>query len=385
MKGALPMGDDPVYLDCAATTRVDPRVVTVAAAAMAEEFGNAGSRTHQFGSRAKALVDEARSQVALAAGCSPGDVIFTSGATEADNLAILGLAPHGASTGRRHIVSTGIEHKAILEPLEQLRSQGFDVTLVEPDAGGRVDPEAVVAAVRPDTLLVSVMQVNNETGIVQPITEIAEALMEAQAFLHVDAAQGFTKDNGAFGLDRIDLVSVSGHKISGPKGIGALIARPRGNQRPPVTPLMFGGGQERGLRPGTLPVHLIAAFGMAAELGQREFESRHKSNLIFREHLVAAFAPLDPAYVGDQEHCIANIVNLVIPGVDSEAFILATKDLIAISNGSACTSHRYEPSHVLSAMGLDEDLRPGAVRLSWNFDSDEPDWSAVVDRLRQFI
>jgi cysteine desulfurase len=378
------MTDGPIYLDCAATTRVDPRVVTVATAAMLEEFGNAGSRTHQFGSRAKALVDKARSQIALAAGCAPGDVIFTSGATEADNLAILGMAAHGAATDQRHIVSTGIEHKAVLEPLERLRSQGFEVTLVEPNARGWVEPAEVAAAVRPDTLLISVMQVNNETGVVQPIADIAEALMDSPAFFHVDAAQGFTKDMGAFGNDRVDFVSLSGHKISGPKGIGALIARPRDNHRPPVTPLMLGGGQERGFRPGTLPVHLIAAFGMAAELGQLEFESRRKSNETFRSHLVSALAPLAPIYVGDQDHCIANIVNLALPGVDSEAFILATKDLIAISNGSACTSHRYEPSHVLEAMAVDPDLRRGAVRISWNYDSEEPDWSAVTDRLRQF-
>jgi cysteine desulfurase len=317
-------------------------------------------------------------------GCAPTDVIFTSGATEADNLAILGMAAHGAETGRRHIVSTGIEHKAVLEPLEQLQSQGFEVTLVESDLRGWVEPAAVAEAMRPDTLLVSVMQVNNETGIVQPIAEIAEALLDSPAFFHVDAAQGFTKDMGAFGNNRVDFVSISGHKISGPKGVGALIARPRDNQRPPVAPLMFGGGQERGLRPGTLPVHLIAAFGKAAELGQLEFESRRKSYVTFRDQLVSAFAPLGPVYIGEQDQCVANIVNLALPGVDSEAFILATKDLIAISNGSACTSHRYEPSHVLKAMGVDEDLRRGAVRISWNFDSEEPDWSAVVDRLSQF-
>ncbi len=379
------MTDGPIYLDCAATTRVDPRVVTVATEAMLEEFGNAGSRTHQFGSRAKALVDEARTQVALGAGCAPTDVIFTSGATEADNLAILGLAAHGAATGRRHIVSTAIEHKAVLEPLDHLRAQGFEVTLLQPDARGWVEPSAVANALRQDTLLVSVMQVNNETGVIQPIAQIAEALADSQAYLHTDGAQGFTKEQGVVGVGRIDLMSISAHKISGPKGIGALIAKPRGNERTPLAPLMFGGGQERNLRPGTLPVHLIAAFGKAAELGRKEFESRRHATMRFRESLVSAFAPLAPIYIGDQERCIENIISLTLPGIDSEAFILATKDVVAISNGSACTSHRYEPSHVLQAMGVDDDVRRGAVRISWSFDSEEPDWTAVVHRLSQFI
>jgi cysteine desulfurase len=377
------MPEEAIYLDSAATTRVDPRVAAVAMNAMVEEFGNAGSRTHQYGSRAKALVDEARVKISSVAGCEATDVVFTSGATESDNLSILGLAEYARTSGKQHIISTGIEHKAVLEPIEHLVQQGFDVTILNPDERGWIDPMQILKALRPDTVLVSVMQVNNETGVVQPITDIAGVLDASDAYLHVDAAQGFTKNNEIVGLGRVDLLSISGHKIGAPKGIGALIVRSRGSERPPLASLMFGGGQERGIRPGTLPVHLIAALGEAASLGKQEFEKRNQVNLERRELLIEAFEPLAPQYIGDQAQCVPNIVNLALDGVDSEAFMLATKDIIAISNGSACTSHRYEPSHVLTAMGISPELRQSAVRISWTADSDPIEWGEVVNRLQQ--
>jgi cysteine desulfurase len=375
------MNDGPIYLDCAATTRVEPLVAQVAMSAMVDEYGNAGSRTHQFGSRAKELVEQARAKIAQSAGCDPEEVIFTSGATEADNIALLGFQDYGLKHGKCHIVSTAIEHKAVLEPLAQLEARGFEVTLVAPDVSGRVSPSDISNAIRDDTLLVSVMQVNNETGIIQPIAAIADELASSEVFFHVDAAQGFTKDLSLVGLERVDLMSLSGHKIGAPKGIGVLVARSRGMERLPITSLTFGGGQERGIRPGTLPVHLAAAFGAAAELGRTHFEQWNSANLDFRQGLIEALEQLNPTYLGDQSASIPNIISFAIRGIDSEAFMLVTKDLIAISNGSACTSHRYEPSHVLVAMGIDIDLRQSAVRISWSHDSETPDWNQVVSRL----
>jgi cysteine desulfurase len=371
----------PVYLDCNATTPLEPAVAAAVRRFMEEEYGNAGSRTHEFGAQAKRAVTTARGQVAHLVGCSADEVIFTSGATESNNLAILGLAAHGEKSGRKHIVSTLIEHKAVLEPVEHLRSRGFEVTLVPPTAGGWVDPAAVAAAVRPDTLLVSVMQVNNETGVAQPLAEIAAALADHPAYLHVDAAQGAGKDIAPLRLPRLDLISLSGHKLYGPKGVGALIVRRRRYERPPLTPLAYGGGQERGLRPGTLPVPLVVGFGLAAEIAERDHAKRAQQCREFRAQALAGLAPLAPLLNGDPERTLPHVLNLSVPGVDSEAAIVALKDVIAISNGSACTSASYTLSHVLLAMGLPEDRIRGALRLSWCHLTPAVDWGEVCQRL----
>ena len=258
--------DRPVYLDCAATTPIDPRVRDVVLHYMDVEFGNAGSRTHIFGQEAAKGVQTAREQVAAVADARPEEVIFTSGATEANNLAILGLAEYGEKEGKRHIISTQIEHKAVLEPLQRLADRGFQVDLVAPSPDGYVSAEEIEKRLRSDTLLVSVMHVNNETGVIQPINDIAHLLNGHSAIFHVDAAQGFGKDIERLQNQRIDLLSASAHKLYAPKGIGALIARNHNSVRRKLSPLFVGGGQERGLRPGTLPVHLIAGFGSACEL-----------------------------------------------------------------------------------------------------------------------
>lgn len=378
------MLEGPIYLDNAATTKVDHRVAQVAMESMVEEFGNAGSRTHQFGSRAKAIGEQARKYVAEALAAEPSEVIFTSGATESDNIAILGSVSMQPNTSPPHIITTQIEHKAVLEPIEHLAKLGAEVTFLAPTESGFVSANQVVTALKDNTILVSIMHVNNETGVIQPIDEIADALTSHPTLFHVDAAQGFLKEDRIVGLSRADLISLSAHKVYGPKGIGALVVRSRGDQLP-VHSLMFGGGQERGIRPGTLPVHLVAAFGEAVRLGLMESRTRRERNEEFRNRLKTALAPLNPHYLGDQNQCVPNIVSLSLPGVDSEAFMLFTKDLIAISNGSACTSHRYEPSHVLTAMGLDDETRQGAVRISWAHDTPDPNWDAVVEKLGQLL
>lgn len=375
--------DAAAYLDCNATTPVEPAVQALVARHFGEEFGNAGSRTHEYGLRASKTVQLARERVATVVSAKAEEVIFTAGATEANNLAILGLAEHGEKTGCRHIVSTAIEHKAVLEPLQALSARGFDVTLLRPKENGAVDPTAIAAALKPETLLVSVMQANNETGIRQPITEIAAALAGHDAYFHVDAAQGFGKDLESLRSTRIDLLSVSSHKIFGPVGVGALIARRRGFRKPPLQPLMFGGGQERGLRPGTLPVPLIAGFGLAAEMAVTQNAQRRSRCEAMRFDALAALRPLNLFMHGNPDNALPHVLNFSIDGLDSEAIMVALKGIAAISNGSACTSQSYKPSHVLQAMGLTDAQIAGAVRISWCHLTPDPDWHTIAARLAQ--
>jgi cysteine desulfurase len=312
-------------------------------------------------------------------------VLFTSGATEANNLAILGLIEFGVAEKKTHIVTTAIEHKAVLEPILSLEHRGFTVTVVPVKQDGTVSPQAIHAALRPDTVLVSVMAANNETGARQPISEIADVLASHEALFHTDAAQGFGKDLAVLRNPRIDLLSVSAHKLYGPKGIGALITRRRGYVRPPLTPLMHGGGQERGLRPGTLPVALIAGLGKAAELAAARSEQRRKRCNEIRQKALEAFAPLGPRVHGPAADTQEHVLNIAFPGLDSEAMMVALKGEIAISNGSACTSSTYTPSHVLKAMGFTDDEANEAVRFSWCHLTPDVDWQLLASRIQTLI
>jgi len=371
----------PVYLDCNATAPLEPDVREAMIRWWSDEIGNAGSRTHEYGLRAKRAVQAAREQVAAVIGVSADDIIFTSGATESNNLTILGLARYGEAEGRRHIVSTAIEHKAVLEPLEALAAKGLEVTLVKPEAGGAVSADAIRAALRPGTLLVSVMHVNNETGARQPIGEIASVLDGHDTYFHVDAAQGFGKDLDGLRSPRIDLVSISSHKVYGPVGVGALAVRRRGFKKPPLTPVFYGGGQERGLRPGTLPVPLIVGLGLAAELARKNAKARQARCAAIRAQALAALEPLDIRMHADPNISLPHVLNFSVARIDSEALMVALKDIAAVSNGSACTSHSYEPSHVLTAMGLPEQAIAGAVRLSWCHMTPDVDWQAISARI----
>jgi cysteine desulfurase len=350
---------------------------------MRQDFGNAGSRTHSHGAAARKAVERARDQIAAVTGAHHGDVVFTSGATESSNLALLGLAEAGKQLGKMHLISTAIEHRSVLEPLEELSRRGFELTLIKPTAGGWVDPSAVADAVREDTLLVSVMHVNNETGVIQPVDKIAAQLEDKSVYYHTDAAQGFARETGALRHERIDLISISAHKICGPKGVGALIVRRRGRERPPLSPLFFGGGQERGLRPGTLAVPLIAAFGEAAELWSADAALRWRCGVEFRRRLLDGLGPLHPVVNGDQEHCLPFILNVSIPGHDSDTIMEAWSDLVSVSSGAACSSQSYTCSHVLSAMGVSSEKASSAIRFSWCPMTEMPDTAAMGTALQE--
>lgn len=355
---------DPIYLDYNATTPLDPRVFEAMKQWYLGPPANSGSRTHVYGQRAKDAVEHARSQVAAVVAAKPEEIIFTSGATESNNLAILGLAAHGEATGRKHIVSTAIEHKAVLEPLQHLATKGFEIELAPVCRGGYVDPDDVIRRVRDDTLLVSVMHANNETGIIQPVKEIGEALQHKFAFFHIDAAQTFGKEVGLAAID-FDLLSASSHKFYGPQGIGALVVKRRGNTRIPIDCLVYGGGQERGLRPGTVPVALAVGFGEASKLGKVEHQDRAKASRTAKDTFLIELKQIEHVVNGDSSKCQDHVVNIRFPGVDSEALMMALRELLAFSNGSACTSESYSASHVLLAMGLTEDEANESVRFSW--------------------
>ena len=375
----------PVYLDCNATTPIATEVFEEMKPFFLEEFGNEGSRTHEFGTRAKKAIQKAREQVSSVLNAKPEEVIFTSGATESNNIALLGLRKEGIEKNRKHIITSMIEHKAILEPCDYLEREGFEVTRLNTTRDGVFNIDALKNSLRPDTLLVSLMQVNNETGIRQPIDQVTEILNEHPAYFHTDAAQGFGKDINTLHNPRIDLISISGHKIYAPKGIGALITRRRGYDRLPLESIVFGGGQERGLRPGTLPVALIVGLGKSAEVAERDEEKRKIACKKIKAEALSALKKLDPKITGDESLMMDHVLSLAIPGLDSEALMVGLKDLIAISNGSACTSASYAPSHVLLSMGLSEDEANECVRISWSFMTPQIDWEEIAKKIRKMI
>lgn len=373
---------EPIYLDYNATTPMDPRVLD----AMLPWFlapSNSGSRTHVYGQRAKNAVDLARSQVAAVLGGGPEDIVFTSGATESNNLAILGLAEYGKRTGRTHIISTAIEHKAVLEPLRRLAANGFTVELAPVTPGGFVEQEEIKRRLRPETLLVSVMHANNETGVLQPVEEIGRLLKDTPVLFHVDAAQTFGKEPS---LQKVhfDFASVSGHKIYGPQGIGALCIRRHKFDRRELAPIFIGGGQERGMRHGTVPVSLAVGIGMAASLANTEEKKRRDHATCLKNDFLATLGAISFQINGDADRIQPHVLNLSFQGVDSEALMMALKDKASFSNGSACTSSQYSPSHVLTAMGFDEGRISSAVRLSWGAGLPDSPFSSLIDAIRQF-
>ena len=352
----------PVYLDHHATTPCDPQVVEAMLPWFTERFGNPTSRAHAWGLEAGRAVEEARAQVAALVGASPKEIVWTSGATESDNLAILGAA---RAAGRGHVVTVATEHEAVLEPCRALADEGFDVTVLPVDGHGEIDPARVEAALRPDTVLVSAMAVNNEIGVLHPIAELGRICRERGVLLHCDAAQA----PGHVPLDvaalQVDLMSLSAHKMYGPKGIGALYVR-RGRPRVALAPLVHGGGQERGLRSGTLPVPLCVGMGVAAELAREAVASGVPERLRgLRDRLWRGLVErVDGVRLNGPplDRRAPHNLNLGIDGVESEALIVGLRDVVAFSSGSACTSATLQASHVLRAMDLDDARAHGSVR-----------------------
>jgi cysteine desulfurase len=354
--------DLPIYLDHHATTPVDPRVLDAMLPYFTKEYGNAASRSHAMGWTAESAVEAARAQLAEALGArGPKEIVWTSGATESNNLAIKGAAQYLRGRGR-HLITTPIEHKSVLDTMKRLETEGFEVTYVGVGRDGRVDPQAIAAAIRPDTILCSVMLANNEVGTLQPIAEIGRITREHEVLLHVDACQGFLRTSLDVVRDQVDLCSVTAHKLYGPKGIGALYVR-SAQPRVRLVPQIDGGGHERGMRSGTLNVPGIVGFGRAVELMRAEGPAENPRIARLRDRLQARLlAELDHVSVnGSVEHRLPGNLNMSFHYVEGESLMLAVKEL-ALSSGSACTSASLEPSYVLAALGVDAGAAHSSIR-----------------------
>lgn len=361
-----------VYLDFNSSNPIEERVLELMISVYRNTYGNADSRTHDYGNNARKVVEEARLQVASLLEISSDEVFFTSGATESNNIAIQGMKEYGIKTGKKHIITTAIEHKSIIESVKYMEREGFSVDFIKPDLSGRIKVSHVLEKVRDDTLLVSVMHVNNETGVIQPVDEIGEALCERGILFHIDATQSFGKLVEELKNIKYDMMSMSAHKIGGPQGIGALILRRRNYKLPPVHSIMYGGQQERGLRPGTVPVALVVGLGKACQLANNEYKINHNVCEKIKEKLMSMLSNsnLDYHVNGDSQYIISNTINICIKGVASEALMLATKEFCGVSNGSACNSKSYKPSYVLEAMGMPVDEIENSIRISWGANID---------------
>ena len=375
---------DPIYLDYAATTPIDPAVVQAMTTCMDldGDFGNSGSATHEFGRRAAARVEAARAQVASLLGAQPDEIIFTSGATESNNLAVLGIARANADRGR-HIITSRTEHKAVLDPCKRLEKEGFSVTYLTPDRSGRLDPEAIRGAIRADTSLVSVMFANNEVGVVQDIARIGEICRARAVTFHTDAAQAVGKIGINVSQLPVDILSFTGHKLYGPKGVGALyVSR---EVRPRLQAVTFGGGQERGLRPGTLATHQIVGLGAACALAEKLQPVEAVRLAALRDRLWAGISSLGGVHLnGEGAARLPGILNVSFEGVEGESLVVGLSEL-AISTGSACNSASAEPSYVLRALGRDTQLAQSSLRFSLGRFSSEEDVDTAIAAVKREV
>ena len=371
-----------VYLDYNASSPVDERVLERMIDVYRSHYGNADSRTHIFGTEAKEIVTTSRKAIADILGVDSTDVFFTSGSTESNNMAIVGLLDYALESGRNHFITTSIEHKSVLEAMKYLQEKGCSVDFVSPDSSGRIRPEQILDLVTEKTLLVSMMHVNSETGIIQPIEEVGEALSKTKTYFHIDATQGFGKLNQSLRKAKYNMLSITAHKIGGPQGVGAFVLRrDKTYRRPPVKQLMYGGQQERGYRPGTTPVALVAGFALAAEICEQEsaMHAEHCQNI--KNSFLNAISGLNYTINGDQNYCLPSTINISFHGVDAEGIFLAIKEDYAFSNGSACNSGSHAPSYVLTAMGLDENRISEAIRVSWNYNT-QVDFTSLIDYVK---
>jgi cysteine desulfurase len=351
----------PIYLDNSATTKVDPRVLQKMLPYLSEEYGNPASRSHVFGWSAEKAVENAREQAANAVGCDSKEIIWTSGATESINLAIKGAAEFYQDRGK-HLITLKTEHKATLDSMRELERHGFEVTYLTPESNGLVDLAKLTAAIRPDTILISILHVNNEIGVIQDIQAIGEICRERNILFHVDAAQSIGKTELCLKDLNVDLMSFSAHKVYGPKGVGALYIRRRPRVR--LIAQIHGGGQERGFRSGTLPTHQIVGMGEAFAIAIAEMKTETPRIKALQQKLLNGLSKMEEVYInGDMEHRVAHNLNVSFNYVEGESLIMAIKD-IAVSSGSACTSASLEPSYVLRALGRNDELAHSSIRFS---------------------
>jgi len=374
----------PIYFDYSATTPVDPRVVEkmVECLTMEGNFGNPASRSHVFGWKAEEAVEQARQNVADLVNCDPREIVWTSGATESDNLALKGAAHFYQSKGK-HIITSKIEHKAVLDSCRQLEREGFDVTYMDPDEKGLIHPQNLEKAIRDDTILVSLMHVNNEIGVINDIKAIGEICREKKVIFHVDAAQSPGKIDIDLQDMKVDLMSFSAHKIYGPKGIGALYVRRKPRAR--LEAQMHGGGHERGMRSGTLPTHQIVGMGEAFRIAKEEMHDEAERTKVLRDRFLKGLEGMEEVYInGDLEHRVPGNINVSFNFVEGESLIMALKDL-AVSSGSACTSASLEPSYVLRALGMDDELAHSSLRFSIGRFTTEEDIDTAVTKVKEAV
>jgi cysteine desulfurase len=351
----------PIYLDYSATTPVDPRVAERMIPYLTEQFGNPASRSHAFGWDAEKAVEQAREEVAGLVNCDPREIVWTSGATESDNLAIKGAAQFYKGKGK-HLITVRTEHKAVLDPMRELERQGFEVTYLDPEPNGLLDLDKFTAAIRPDTILASVMHVNNEIGVIQDIDTIGELCRAKGVLFHVDAAQSTGKAPIDLSRLKVDLMSFSAHKTYGPKGIGALYVQRKPRIR--IEAQMHGGGHERGMRSGTLATHQIVGMGAAFRIAAEEMATENERIRCLRDKLWAGISTLDEVHLnGDMLRRVPHNLNASFNFVEGESLMMAIKDL-AVSSGSACTSASLEPSYVLKALGRNDELAHSSIRFS---------------------
>jgi cysteine desulfurase len=370
----------PVYLDNNATTRCDPRVLEEMLPYFTESFGNAASRSHSFGWQAEEAVDFAREQVAKLIGADAKEIIFTSGATEADNLAIKGVFEMYASKGN-HIITTNTEHKAVLDTCKQLEKLGADVTYLNVKPDGLIDLNQLEAAIKPTTILIAIMYANNETGVIQPVREIGTIAKRNGVLFFCDGVQAMGKISVNVSRDEIDLMAFTAHKMYGPKGVGALYVR-RKNPRVRLAAQMHGGGHERGMRSGTLNVPGIVGFGKAAELARLELEDEVKRLAALRNKLETQLLKIEEVNVnGSREHRLPNVTNLSFKHVEGESLLMGFNKNIAVSSGSACTSASLEPSYVLKALGLSDELAYSSVRFALGRFNTEEEIDYVIEQV----
>jgi cysteine desulfurase len=372
----------PIYMDYSATTPVDPRVVDKMIPYLREHFGNPASRSHAYGWEAERAVEEAREQVAALVNADPREIIWTSGATESDNLAIKGAAHFYKSKGK-HIVTVKTEHKAVLDTCRELEREGYEVTYLDVLDNGLLDLDAFKAALRPDTILVSVMHVNNEIGVIQDIATIGEICREKGIIFHVDAAQSTGKAPIDLQKLKVDLMSFSAHKTYGPKGIGALYVRRKPRVR--IEAQMHGGGHERGMRSGTLATHQIVGMGEAFRIAREEMATENERIRMLRDKLLNGLKEIDEVYVnGDMEQRVPHNLNISFNFVEGESLIMAVKD-VAVSSGSACTSASLEPSYVLRALGRNDELAHSSIRFTVGRFTTEAEVDYVINLLKSKI